>query len=79
MDVATIVRHEKANAQRPTLNAQLAEVRLKAGVRVRLDLICRRSRDIFVMAGHEGGIVTFGKSLEAAFAVLIRERKQVSI
>src|SRR6266566_1367713 len=34
MDVATIVRHEKANAQRPTLNAQLAEVRLKAGVEI---------------------------------------------
>src|SRR6266496_6727345 len=34
MDVATIVRPEKANAQRPTLNAQLAEVRLKAGVEI---------------------------------------------
>ena len=38
-----------------------------------------RSRKIFVMAGHEAGIVTFGENLEAAFAVLIRERKQVLI
>ena len=38
-----------------------------------------QSREIFVMAGHEGGIVTFGENLEAAFAVLIRERKQVLI
>ena len=38
-----------------------------------------RNREIFVMAGHEAGIVTFGKNLEAAFAVLIRERKQVLI
>ena len=29
-----------------------------------------KSRKIFVMAGHEGGIVTFGKNLEEAFAVL---------
>jgi hypothetical protein len=34
-----------------------------------------RSRRIFVMAGHEGGIVTFGKDLHEAFAVLMRERK----
>jgi len=27
------------------------------------------------MAGHEGGIVTFGKDLEEAFAVLLRQRK----
>jgi hypothetical protein len=33
-----------------------------------------RSRKIVVMAGHEGGIVTFGKDLEEAFAVLMRER-----
>jgi hypothetical protein len=38
-----------------------------------------QSREIFVIAGHEGGIVTFGENLEAAFAVLIRERKQVLI
>jgi L-ribulose-5-phosphate 4-epimerase len=31
-------------------------------------------RKIVVMAGHEGGIVTFGKDLEEAFAVLVRER-----
>jgi L-ribulose-5-phosphate 4-epimerase len=29
-----------------------------------------------VMAGHEGGILTFGKDLEEAFAVLMRERQQ---
>ena len=34
-----------------------------------------RSRKIFVMAGHEGGIVTFGKDLGEAFAVLLRQRK----
>jgi L-ribulose-5-phosphate 4-epimerase len=34
-----------------------------------------RSRQIFVMAGHEGGIVTFGKNLEHAFDVLMRARK----
>ena len=35
-----------------------------------------QSRKIFVTAGHEGGIVTFGKDLEEAFAVLMREWKQ---
>jgi L-ribulose-5-phosphate 4-epimerase len=34
-----------------------------------------QSRKILVMAGHEEGIVTFGKDLEEAFAVLMRERK----
>ena len=34
-----------------------------------------RSRKILVMAGHEGGIVTFGKNLEDAFRVLMRERQ----
>jgi ribulose-5-phosphate 4-epimerase/fuculose-1-phosphate aldolase len=33
-----------------------------------------RTRNILVMAGHEGGIITFGKDLEEAFAVLMRER-----
>ena len=33
-----------------------------------------RGREIFVMAGHEGGIVAFGKNFEDAFAVLMRER-----
>lgn len=32
-----------------------------------------KSRKIFVMAGHEGGVVTFGKDLEEAFAVLKQE------
>jgi L-ribulose-5-phosphate 4-epimerase len=31
-----------------------------------------QSRKIFVMAGHEGGIVAFGKDLEEALAVLMR-------
>jgi ribulose-5-phosphate 4-epimerase/fuculose-1-phosphate aldolase len=35
-----------------------------------------RSGKIFVMAGHEGGIVTFGSDLEEAFAVLMREWKK---
>jgi L-ribulose-5-phosphate 4-epimerase len=35
-----------------------------------------QSRKIFVMAGHEGGIVTFGQDLEEALAVLMREWKQ---
>ena len=30
-------------------------------------------KEIFVMAGHEGGIVTFGKDIGEAFAVLERE------
>jgi len=37
-----------------------------------------QSRTIFVMAGHEGGIVTFGRDLEEAFAVLMHERKESS-
>jgi L-ribulose-5-phosphate 4-epimerase len=35
-----------------------------------------QSRKIAVMAGHEGGILTFGRDLEQAFAVLMRERKR---
>jgi L-ribulose-5-phosphate 4-epimerase len=34
-----------------------------------------RNRNIFVMAGHKNGVVTFGKDLEDAFAVLMRERE----
>jgi L-ribulose-5-phosphate 4-epimerase len=37
------------------------------------------SRKIFVMAGHEGGIIAFGKNLEEAFAVLTRERRESSL
>ena len=37
-----------------------------------------RSEKILVMAGHEGGIVTFGKDLEDAFDVLMRERRESS-
>jgi L-ribulose-5-phosphate 4-epimerase len=36
-----------------------------------------QSRKILVMAGHEGGIVAFGRDLEEAFAVLMREWKKV--
>ena len=35
-----------------------------------------QSRKIVVMAGHEAGILTFGRDLEEAFAVLMRERKE---
>ena len=35
-----------------------------------------QSRKIVVIAGHEAGILTFGKDLEQAFAVLMRERKK---
>ncbi len=35
-----------------------------------------QSRKILVMAGHEGGIIVFGRDLEEAFAVLLRERKE---
>ena len=37
-----------------------------------------QSRKILVMAGHEGGIIAFGKDLEEAFAVLMRERREKS-
>lgn len=36
-----------------------------------------RSRKIIAMAGHKGGIVIFGKDLEEAFGVLVRERKNL--
>lgn len=35
-----------------------------------------QKRNILVMAGHEGGIVAFGRDLEEAFDVLMRERKE---
>lgn len=38
-----------------------------------------QSRKIVVMAGHEGGILTFGKDLKEAFAVLVREREKISL
>src|SRR6476620_4134482 len=34
------------------------------------------SGKILVMAGHEGGIVTFGEDLKDAFDVLMRERRE---
>ena len=37
-----------------------------------------RSRESFVMAGHEGGIVTFGKNLEDAFDIVMWERRESS-
>ena len=33
------------------------------------------AEQIFAMAGHEAGIVTFGKNLEDAFDVLMRARE----
>ena len=36
-----------------------------------------QTRKILVMAGHEGGIVTFGRNLAEAFAVLIHERNGI--
>jgi ribulose-5-phosphate 4-epimerase/fuculose-1-phosphate aldolase len=35
-----------------------------------------QSRKVVVLAGHESGIVTFGKDLEEAFTVLMCERKK---
>jgi L-ribulose-5-phosphate 4-epimerase len=37
-----------------------------------------RSRKILVMAGHGGGIATFGKNLEDAFDVVMRELRESS-
>ena len=37
-----------------------------------------RNTGIFAMAGHEAGIVTFGKDLEDAFDVVMRERRESS-
>ena len=37
-----------------------------------------RSRKILVMAGHAAGILTLGKDLEEAFAVLMHERKKTT-
>ena len=37
-----------------------------------------KARKIFVMAGHEGGVVVFGKNLGEAFALLEREMSNVS-
>jgi ribulose-5-phosphate 4-epimerase/fuculose-1-phosphate aldolase len=37
-----------------------------------------QSRKVLVMAGHEGGIVAFGKDIKEAFAVLMRERREKS-
>jgi len=38
-----------------------------------------RSKKIFVMAGHQDGIVAFGKSLEDAFDVLTRVKGIISL
>jgi ribulose-5-phosphate 4-epimerase/fuculose-1-phosphate aldolase len=37
-----------------------------------------QTRKIFVMAGHKGGIVSFGKDFEDAFTVLMREVRESS-
>ena len=36
-------------------------------------------KKIFVMAGHEGGVVAFGKDLRSAFAQLTKERKKQKV
>jgi hypothetical protein len=36
------------------------------------------SKRILAMAGHEGGIVTFGTDLKEALTVLMHERKESS-
>ena len=38
-----------------------------------------RNEKIFVMAGHQDGIVTFGKSLEEAFQVLMRMKRNIAL
>ena len=38
-----------------------------------------QSRKVLVMAGHQGGIVTFGRNLEEAFAVLTHERESMCL
>jgi L-ribulose-5-phosphate 4-epimerase len=35
-----------------------------------------QSRKLLVMAGHDGGLVTFGRDLQEAFSVLMRERNE---
>ncbi len=37
-----------------------------------------RSRKAFAMAGHEAGVVTFGKDFRGAFDVLMREQRESS-
>jgi ribulose-5-phosphate 4-epimerase/fuculose-1-phosphate aldolase len=37
-----------------------------------------RKKQIFVMGGHEAGVVTFGENFKEAFAVLMRERNASS-
>ena len=37
-----------------------------------------KAKKIFVMAGHEGGLIVFGKNLGEAFAVLEREMRNAS-
>src|SRR6201993_4829181 len=37
-----------------------------------------RCRQIFVMAGHESGIVAFGNNFGDAFEVLMRERREIN-
>jgi len=38
-----------------------------------------RNEKIFVMAGHQGGIVTFEKNLEQAFQVLMRVKRNIAL
>ncbi len=45
-------------------------------VRGRFDKTDVLKKKIFVMAGHEGGVVAFGRDLRSAFAQLTKERKK---
>jgi len=38
-----------------------------------------RKKKIFVMAGHEGGVVAFGRDLRSAFAQLTEESKKEKV
>ena len=50
--------------------------RIYAGSLTRLNAVAPSCLSMKHMAGHEGGILTFGKDLKEAFAVLVREREQ---
>jgi len=38
-----------------------------------------RNEKIFVMVGHQAGIITFGKNLEEAFQVLMRVKRNIAL
>ena len=43
------------------------------------ELSDERSKNTFVVAGHQDGIVAFGKSFEDAFGVLMRMKEMISL